>query len=130
MTLQKIKNYLLLCIGVSATAFGIVGVFVPLLPTVPFALLACYCFGASSPRFQTWLIANRYIGPTLRNIRENRGLTVSEKWRILLLVWSSILITVLLALEGRNITQGVLIVIAALETVIIVRYKTRVESCL
>ncbi|HGF7191204.1 TPA: YbaN family protein [Vibrio cholerae] len=129
MTHQKIKKFLLFCIGACATALGIIGVFVPLLPTVPFALLAFYCFGSSSPRFQAWLVNNRYIGPTLRSVRDKQGLTVSEKWRILLLVWCSILLTVLLLLEGHYITQGILIAIAALETAIILRYKTRIESC-
>lgn len=82
MNWNMIKRYTFLTIGVSATGLGMVGVFIPLLPTVPFALLALYCFSVSSPRFQAWLLANRLLGPTLRNIKENRGLSIKEKVRI------------------------------------------------
>ncbi|NIY84631.1 YbaN family protein [Vibrio hepatarius] len=122
-----IKRYTFLTIGVSATGLGMVGVFIPLLPTVPFALLALYCFSVSSPRFQSWLLASRLLGPTLRNIKENRGLTIAEKARVLILVWASILATVVWLLDERPSAQIALIVIALIETYVIVRYKTRIE---
>ncbi len=105
-----------------------VGVFIPLLPTVPFALLALYCFSVSSPRFQAWLLVNRLLGPTLRNIKENRGLSMKEKVRVLLVVWGSILATVVWLLDERLSAQITLLVIALIETYVIARYKTRVES--
>ncbi len=105
-----------------------VGVFIPLLPTVPFALLALYCFRVSSPRFQSWLLANRLLGPTLRNIKENRGLSIKEKVRVLLVVWGSILATVVWLLDERPSAQITLLVIALIETYVIARYKTRVVS--
>lgn len=122
-----IKRYTFLTIGVSATGLGMVGVFIPLLPTVPFALLALYCFSVSSPRFQAWLLANRLLGPTLRNIKENRGLSIKEKVRVLLVVWGSILATVVWLLDERPSAQITLLVIALIETYVIARYKTRVE---
>lgn len=122
-----IKRYAFLTIGVSATGLGMVGVFIPLLPTVPFALLALYCFNVSSPRFQSWLLASRLLGPTLRNIKENRGLTIKEKVRVLIVVWCSILATVVWLLGERPSAQITLLVIALIETYIILRYKTRVD---
>lgn len=122
-----IKRYTFLTIGVSATGLGMVGVFIPLLPTVPFALLALYCFSVSSPRFKSWLLANRLLGPTLRNIKENRGLSIKEKVRVLLVVWGSILATVVWLLDERPSAQITLLVIALIETYVIARYKTRVE---
>ncbi len=120
-----IKRYAFLTIGVSATGLGMIGVFVPLLPTVPFALLALYCFSVSSPRFQAWLLRSRLLGPTLQNIKDNRGLTISEKIRVLLIVWGSILATVIWLLDERPSAQVTLIVIAVIETYVIWRYKTR-----
>ncbi|MBR9788022.1 MAG: DUF454 domain-containing protein [Vibrionaceae bacterium] len=120
-----IKRYTFLTIGVSATGLGMVGVFIPLLPTVPFALLALYCFSVSSPRFQSWLLTNRLLGPTLRNIKENRGLSIKEKVRVLIVVWGSILATVVWLLDERPSAQITLLVIALIETYVIARYKTR-----
>ncbi|WP_319553465.1 YbaN family protein [uncultured Vibrio sp.] len=122
-----IKRYAFLTLGVSATGLGMVGVFLPLLPSVPFALLALYCFSVSSPRFQSWLLANRLLGPTLRNIKENRGLTITEKVRVLLVVWGSILATVVWLLDEQTPVQVTLLVIALIKTYVIARYKTRFE---
>ncbi len=105
-----------------------VGVVIPLLPTVPFALLALYCFSVSSPRFQQWLLANRLLGPTLRNIKEKRGLTVKEKIRVLVVVWVSILATAFGLLGERPSAQITLIVIALIETYVIAKYKTRLDA--
>ncbi|MCF7364209.1 MULTISPECIES: YbaN family protein [Vibrio] len=123
-----IRRYTYLSIGLIATVFGMVGVFLPLLPTVPFVLLALYCFSVSSPRFQRWLLANRLLGPTLRNIKENLGLTIQEKIRVLVLVWVSILATAFGLLSDRPSAQVTLIAIALIETYVIVKYKTRFEA--
>ncbi len=123
-----IKKYAFLTVGFGATGLGLIGVFVPLLPTVPFALLALYCFSVSSPRFQQWLLDNRFLGPTLRNIKENRGLTIIEKVRVLLVVWVSILGTAFWLLDDRPMAQVTLITIAAIETIVIARYKTRTAN--
>ena len=120
-----IKKYTLMAVGLSATGLGMVGVFVPLLPTVPFALLALYCFSLSSPRFQSWLLNSKLLGPILRNIKEQRGLSTREKTQILMTVWISIGATVIWLLDDRPIAQVSLLAIAVIETYIIMRYKTR-----
>ena len=49
------------------------GVFLPLLPTTPFLLLASSCFLRSSPRWQAWLMRSRWFGPMLRDWNEHRA---------------------------------------------------------
>lgn len=120
-----IKKYTLMAVGLSATGLGVVGVFVPLLPTVPFALLALYCFSLSSLRFQKGLLNSKLLGPILRNIKEKRGLSAREKAQILLTVWLSIGVTALWLLDDRPIAQVSLLAIALIETYIIIQYKTR-----
>ncbi|WED24473.1 YbaN family protein [Vibrio sp. JC009] len=117
------KKFALNLVGWTATALGFLGVFLPLLPTVPFILLALYCFSKGSPEFQLWLENNRYLGETVRRIKLKIGLTVAEKWKILIFSWLSIGLTVLFVLDsahGRIMLTAILLI----ETVIIVRYRT------
>ena len=70
----------LLFIGSLALVLGVIGVFVPLLPTTPFILLAAWCFLRSSPRFHAWLTTHPRFGPIIRDWHE-RGAIVSARAR-------------------------------------------------
>lgn len=62
-----------LALGVALVAVGFVGVFVPLLPTTDFLLLALPCFARSSPRLESWLLNHPRHGPALRAWRDERA---------------------------------------------------------
>lgn len=57
--------------GCVMLALGIIGAFVPVMPTTIFLILAAWCFARSSPRLETWLLDHKTFGPTLRSWREN-----------------------------------------------------------
>lgn len=59
--------------GLLLVAIGLVGVFMPLLPTIDFMLLALPCFARSSPRLEAWLLNHPRFGPGLRAWREHRA---------------------------------------------------------
>ncbi|GAK68909.1 DUF454 domain-containing protein [Agrobacterium rubi] len=61
---------LYLCLGWLMVATGIVGAFLPILPTTPFLLIALWCFSKSSPKLEAWLLSHPRFGPSLRNWRE------------------------------------------------------------
>jgi uncharacterized membrane protein YbaN (DUF454 family) len=65
--------------GFLMTAIGIVGVFLPLLPTTPFLLVAAWCFSRSSPRFEQWLLDHRTLGPPLANWRREGAISARAK---------------------------------------------------
>ncbi|MFT3663457.1 YbaN family protein [Piscinibacter sp.] len=59
--------------GFASLALGIVGIFLPLLPTTPFVLLAAFCFSRGSERFETWLLAHPRFGPMVADWRARRA---------------------------------------------------------
>jgi uncharacterized membrane protein YbaN (DUF454 family) len=60
-------------------AVGFVGIFVPLLPTTPFVLLAAVCYSRGSERFHTWLHQHPHFGPMIHSWREHRAIGTRAK---------------------------------------------------
>lgn len=79
LTGRRWLRWLLLVAGTLATALGIAGIFLPLLPSTPFFLLAAACYGRSSKRAYRWLMTNRLFGKQLRYFRDHRGATRRSK---------------------------------------------------
>jgi uncharacterized membrane protein YbaN (DUF454 family) len=67
--------------GLMAVLLGIVGAFLPVLPTTPFLLLAAACFARSSPKFYDLLLNHPVVGPPIRQWRNER--TIPRKAKIL-----------------------------------------------
>lgn len=82
-------------IGLISTAVGIVGIFVPLLPTVPLLLLAAACFARSSERFHNWLLGHPDLGPMIRDYMDGQGIPLRAKIMAIGMIWLSIAISVL-----------------------------------
>jgi uncharacterized membrane protein YbaN (DUF454 family) len=95
---EKLKKWLLTAGGLASVAVGIIGIFVPILPTTPFLLLAAFCFVRSSDRLNNWLLNNRILGEYVRNYIEKRGMPLRLKITTILLLWASI---------GLSVTLGV-----------------------
>jgi len=85
--------------GTSSVAIGILGIFVPVLPTTPFLLLAAACYARSSQRFYDWLLNNKYFGNYIRNYRERKGIPLKGKALTLALLWATIGCSVVFAVE-------------------------------
>lgn len=58
------------CAGAVMLILGFIGIVTPLLPTVPFLIVAAWCFGKSSPRVEAWMLDHPRFGPSLRKWRE------------------------------------------------------------
>jgi len=84
----------LLAVGVFSTGLAILGIFLPLVPTVPLLLLAAACFARSSERFHHWLINHRKLGPMIHCYLNGQGIPLRAKITALGLIWFSISISI------------------------------------
>ena len=85
-----IYRYLYIAAGYLLVAIGVIGIFLPLLPTTIFLILASACFVKSSPKAHEWLKSNKYLGPYLRNYQDKTGLTLKSKILSIVFLWISI----------------------------------------
>jgi uncharacterized membrane protein YbaN (DUF454 family) len=70
------KNWIRILLVIAGTLFvglGIIGIFIPVLPTTPFLLLAAACYARSSRKFHEWLLNNRWFGDYIRNYLQGKG---------------------------------------------------------
>ncbi|HSC30009.1 MAG TPA: YbaN family protein [Vicinamibacterales bacterium] len=85
MTSRLMKIVLIAC-GTLCVGLGVLGIFLPLLPTTVFLLLAAACYARSSDRFHRRLVEHPWLGPYVRR----RGMTASQKATTLLVLWLSL----------------------------------------
>ncbi len=85
---RRAIRWLLLGVGGLSVAVGIVGIFVPLLPSFEFFLLAAVCFGRSSPAAYRWLTTNRVFGKRFSDYKDQRGATIATKLVTVSMLWA------------------------------------------
>lgn len=83
-------------LGFASLLAGLVGVFLPVLPTVPFILLAAFCFARGSARFHRWLLRHRLTGPLIRDWYQHRSIRPATRRRAALLITLSFSLSILL----------------------------------
>ena len=111
---------LLNTIGCLAVLLGILGIFLPLLPTTPFLLLASACFARGSTRMHAWLLGNKVFGKYLSDFEQGRGIPRRAKITILVLMWASLAYS-MLRLQRTGLTL-MLLCIGAGVTIYLLRY--------
>ncbi len=73
------QRLLWLAAGVLALVTGVAGIFLPLLPTAPFVLLAAFCFSRSSSRCERWLVEHPRFGPMVSDWRASHAIPLRAK---------------------------------------------------
>lgn len=114
----SIKRYLLICLGSVSLAIGIIGIFLPILPTTPLLLLAAFCYLRSSERLFHWLINHRIFGAYIYNYMSHKAITKSLKIGTISFLWitlcismfiiSNIYMTILLLVIGIGVSIHVM----------------------
>ncbi|MBT3584787.1 MAG: YbaN family protein [Halobacteriovoraceae bacterium] len=73
------KNLTYIALGYLALALGVIGAFLPILPTTPFVLLAAYFFSKGSPKLYHWLINLPRFGPSIKEWNESGAISLKAK---------------------------------------------------
>lgn len=118
-------KWFLVAVGGVSLALGAVGIFLPILPTTPFLLLAAFCFARSSQRLHDYLVNHKVFGIYISNYY-NHAMTPSHKARTLATLWFGITVSILLI--GKLIPAIILPIIAGLVSLHIIRLKPRPEK--
>ncbi len=114
--------------GLTSVGLGFIGVFLPILPTTPFLLLAAWCFAKSSQRFYIWLLTNRICGEYIRNYHEGRGMTLPHKVIVLILLWGVISYSAFVAVSIVWVRILLMIIAASVTTHILMIRTYRPEN--
>jgi uncharacterized membrane protein YbaN (DUF454 family) len=113
---------LLIACGSVAVALGVIGIFVPLMPTTVFLLLAAACYARSSDRFYRKLVNSRWLGGYIRSSREGAGMSRRQKVITLALLWIGIGASAIWSVDAWWI-RALLLLIALSVTVHVARIK-------
>jgi uncharacterized membrane protein YbaN (DUF454 family) len=114
---------LYIVLGGVSLGLGILGIFLPVLPTTPFLLLTATLWMRGSPRLHGRLMASKHLGPYIRNFREQRAIPLRAKMVSVAMLWAAILASAFLAV-GVWWLRMVLFAVAAAVTWHILSFKT------
>lgn len=117
-------RWLLIILGTISLILGIIGVFLPLLPTTPFLLLTAFLYFRSSPKAYNWLINNKHLGTYIINYQEKKIIPLKAKILALTLMWLSILNCIIFLIDNIGVNI-LLLAIAVGVTIHILSFKSK-----
>lgn len=95
MVSHKLIRYLLIAAGTLSVGLAVLGIFLPMMPTTPFLLLAAACYAKSSEKFYNWLISHKWFGSYIKQYREGQGIPLRAKVLGITMNWTMVLISVI-----------------------------------
>lgn len=124
LEIPKLYRYFYLISGILLVAIGAIGIFLPVLPTTIFLILASACFVKSSPRANEWLRNHKLLGMYIKNYQDKTGLTIKAKIFNITFLWVMILLSAFY-LTNELYIKIILILIAVGVTIHLLMIKTR-----
>lgn len=116
-------KFLFAFLGSVSLVLGVMGIFLPVLPTTPFLLLSAAMYMRSSQRLYDWLMSHKHLGAYIRNFREHKALPLRVKIVSVTMVWVTLLYCAF-SVAKEWWMSAVFIAIATGVTVHILSYKT------
>lgn len=105
---MSVKRVAFMALGCISLALAVLGIVLPILPTVPFLALAAFCFAKSSDRLNNWLINTKFYQNNLADFKAGKGMTVKTKVRILATV-TLVMAVGLIAMIMKGVIVGSII---------------------
>jgi uncharacterized membrane protein YbaN (DUF454 family) len=124
---STVKRVIYVAIGWCAVALAFAGVFVPGLPVTIFVIIAAWFFARSSPRFENYLLTNRFFGSRLRRFRDSGGMTRSAKVAAIASMWTAIAISSVL-LASVSIAASLITIALGIIGTLTIMLKVRTVS--
>ena len=121
------KSKLLIFCGSISLGLGVLGIFLPVLPTTPFLLLSATCYFHGSKRMYTWLMNHHRFGPYIRSFRDDKSIPLRVKIVSVAMVWITLLYCAVFIAENAWL-KTLFIALAVGITWHILSYKTRSQS--
>jgi len=125
--ISKPVKILLIASGTFFIGVGIIGIFIPVLPTTPFLLLSAALYARSSKRFYNWLINNKIFGRFIKDYREGKGIPLRLKIATVILLWVTIGCSAIFAIDIFWV-RLLLFLIAVGVTIHIIRIRPKDKS--
>lgn len=109
--------------GFTSFGLGAAGAVLPLLPTVPFMILAAFCFARGSPRFHDWLMAHPSFGPSIHDWRAHGAISRRAKFYAVLAISAALLLSLLV-----GVRKEVLVIQAVVMSLVLLFIMTRPDG--
>ena len=119
---------ILILIGSVSFALGVLGIFLPMLPTTPFLLLSAAVWLKASPSLYEWLLNHRVFGEYIRNFREHRAIPLRVKIISVSMVWLTIGYCIIAVVDEWWWAQLLMALLAIAISWHILSYKTLKKS--
>jgi uncharacterized membrane protein YbaN (DUF454 family) len=119
---RTVIRYVLLVAGSISLAIGVIGIFIPVLPTTPLLLITAYCYLRSSKRMYNWLIHHRILGIYIYNYLEHKAVPRKTKIGAIVFLWLTLIISILLI--GNWYVRTILMVVGICVSIHLFTLKT------
>jgi uncharacterized membrane protein YbaN (DUF454 family) len=87
---MDLRKAILIFLGTVCVGLGVMGMFLPLMPTTVFLLMAAYCYSKSSEKFHMWLMSNKLFGKYISDYKSGKGISIRQKVSTIAILWASI----------------------------------------
>lgn len=94
-----VMKKLLVAFGIISLSLGIIGIFLPVLPTTPFLLLSAWLFSKSSARWHNWLLQHKRLGTYIRQFQEDKSIPLRIKIISISMLWATISFSAIIAID-------------------------------
>lgn len=120
------KRIVIILIGTLSLGLGVLGIFLPVLPTTPFLIVALACYLRSSPKLYHFILHHKYLGPYVKDYVLGKGIPIKAKKKAIFMIWLTISFSVIFILD-QLILRALLLVIASCVSVYIWTRKSLKE---